>query len=151
MPGEAFDQTTGADIVEALLIECRLQRPQPRLIFGHCNGAYHGAENHPWRWLSLVAFHRPAEARAADQPAIDADAIGPVDIDRFLRWRVHRECVGERAHPGIERAPSCAQRFLRLQYHGKLCEIETTDMNQRAGAFLRSDAARMGEGVTNLA
>jgi hypothetical protein len=94
---------------------------------------------------------RPPEAPAADEPAIDTHGVGPVEGQGTLRRRVDRERVAERDKPGIEGTPRGPQRLLRLQHDRKFREIEAADMNQRAGAFLRGHARRMGKGITHFA
>ena len=66
MARKALDQAAGAEIVEALLFERRRQRPQPRLVLAHRDGADHGAEHQPCRRLVLVGAI--AARRAAPPP-----------------------------------------------------------------------------------
>ena len=70
-----------------------------------------------------------AKTRAANQPSIDQDGIGPHDSDRLLRRRVRGEAVGQRRKTGIQCAPRRAQRLIRLQHHGEFGEVETADVN----------------------
>ena len=68
-----------------------------------------------------------AELPAADQPAVDADRVRPVERDRLLGRRMRRERVGERRHAGVERAPRAAQRLVRLEHDGEFGEVEAAD------------------------
>ncbi len=151
MARKAFDQAAGIKIIEAFLIERGSKRPQPRLAFIHRHQADHGAEDEPFRRLILIRRSRPGEANAADEPAVDQDRIGPIEADRLLGRGMRRERIAERAKPDIEGAPRQSQRFLGLEHDCKLGEIEAADMNQRAGALLRRDRARMREGIARLA
>ncbi len=100
---------------------------------------------------SSLAPLRPGEPPAADQPAIDADRIRPVDLDRLFRRRMGEQRVDQRHHAGVKRAPRGAQRLVRLQHDGELGEIEAPDIDQRSGALLGRDLDRMRERIADLA
>jgi hypothetical protein len=86
-----------------------------------------------------------------DKPAVDENRIRPIDHDRGLRLRVSGERVGERRHARIERAARLQQRFVGLEHHGKFGKIEASDIDQRAGAFFRSNRHRVGKCVADFA
>src|SRR5206468_3646338 len=60
MAGEALDQRTVAEIVEALVRERRRERTHARLLVAHRHGADHGAEYEPGRRRVLGGALRPA-------------------------------------------------------------------------------------------
>ena len=151
VPREAFDQRAGREVGEALLFQCRRQRIEARLGIAHRDRADHRAEHQPGRRLVLARALRPGDASAADQPAVDADRIRPVDLDRPFRRRIAQQRVDQRGHAEIERAPRGAQRLVRLQHHGELGEIEAAHIGQRSGALLGRDLDRMREGIAHLA
>ena len=77
--------------------------------FAHGDGADHGAENEPGGGSLFVGVRRPGKPRAANQAAIDADRIRPVEDDRLLRRRMRGQRVAKRGqarHRG--RAARCA-------------------------------------------
>jgi hypothetical protein len=59
--------------------------------------------------------------------------------------------VGKRRHTGIECPARLQQWLVRLKHHGKFGKIEASDIDQRAGAFFRSDRHRVGKSVTDFA
>ena len=99
MAREALDQRAGAEIVEAFLLERGRQRMQARLALAHRHGADHGAEHQPVRRLVLARALRPGEPPAADQPAVDADRVRPVERDRLFRRRMHRSASASATMP----------------------------------------------------
>ncbi len=150
MARETFDQPAGAEIVEALLFERRRKRSRAWLPLAHRAGADHGAEDEPGWHFILARARRPGEAPAADQRAVDADRVRPVEGDRLFGRRVHRQRIGERGHSGIEGAPGGREPFFRLEHDRELGEIEPPDIDQRAGALRRRDPCRVPEGVAHL-
>jgi hypothetical protein len=86
--------------------------------------------------------------RAPDKRAVDQDRVGPLEIYRAFRRRMHRKRVGNGDKPGIEGAPRHAQRSLRFQHDCKFRNIKTADVNQRPGAFLRRYRHRMRKGAS---
>jgi hypothetical protein len=81
MPGEAFHQPSRTEIIEAFVLERRRERPQPRFLLAHGHGADRGGEHQPSRRSVLGGALWPGEARAADQPAIHAHRVRPVERD----------------------------------------------------------------------
>ena len=82
MPREAADQLRGADIVEALFLERRGQRPQSRLALGHRHGADHAAEHQPLRRLVFAGLAARRAARRRPAP------------DRHRSRRARRSAIG---------------------------------------------------------
>ena len=76
--------------------------------------------------------------------------VRPVDHDRTFRRRVGEQCVDQRHHAEIERAPRRAQRLVRFQHHGEFGEIKATDIDQRTGALPGRDRYRMGERISHF-
>src|SRR5215472_18813527 len=95
MAGEAFHQPAGPEIIETFLLERGRERAQARFLVTQRDGADHGGEHQPRRRFVLVGALWPGEARSADEPAIDAYPVRPVEGDGPLGRSVHRECVGE--------------------------------------------------------
>ena len=149
MAREAFEQAVRSEIKAFGIERCR-ERVQPGLLLAHGDGADHRTEDQPRRWRVLIAACRPGKTRAANQSAIDANRIRPIEIDRLFRWRVHRKCVGECGQSGIKRAPRRAQRLFGLQHDGEFGEIEAADMDQRAGTGIGGNLACMRKGVADL-
>jgi hypothetical protein len=94
---------------------------------------------------------RPAEAHAADEPAIDPNGIRPLEGDEALGRRMHRKRMAERHHSRIQRAARAAQRLLGFQDEREFHQIEAADMNQRAGAFLLGHAHCVRKCIPHLA
>jgi hypothetical protein len=67
---------------------------------------------------------RPGEPSAADQPAVEADRVGPVERHRLLGRAVRGERVGERVHPGEEDPPRLGEGLLRFQHDRELGDVE---------------------------
>ena len=97
--------------------------------------------------------HLPARRGCAPptSPPSTRMRIRPIEADRLFRRRVRGECVAERRHAGIKRAPCGAQRLFGLQHDGEFGEIEAADMDQRTGAGIGGNPFRMCEGVADLA
>ena len=148
---KAFHQPAGAETIEALVFERGGERRDARLLFSHSDGADHRAEHQPRRRLVFIGANRPFQPHAADQPAVDADRVGPVEVDRLFRRRMHRQRIGERGRAGIDDAACLPERLVGLQHDGELGEVEAPDMDQRAGALLGRDLGRMRHGVADLA
>jgi hypothetical protein len=151
MACKALHQAAGTEPVEALVFERGRERREPRLIFSQRDRSDHRAEHQPGRGLVLVGAGGPLQPHAAHQPAVDPDRIRPVERDRLFRRRMHRQRVREGGGTGIDGAPCLPERLVRLQHHGELREVETADMNQRAGTFLGRNRGRMRHRVADLA
>src|SRR5262249_39006464 len=112
MAGEAFHQPAGPEIIETFLLERGRERAQARFLVTQRHGADHGGEYQPrWRFV-LVGALWPGEARPADEPAIDAYPVPPVEGDWPLGRSVHRERGGERGEAGVKGAPCGLERRL---------------------------------------
>ena len=100
----------GRRVVEAFLLERRRQRTQARLALAHRRRCGSCAPNTSQAGgSSSRASCRPAEPPAADQPAIDADRVRPVDRRSASPAAHAPQRVGQRRHAGIEaRAARCA-------------------------------------------
>ena len=61
------------------------------------------------------------------------------------------ERISERCHAGIECPARLQQRLVRLKHHGKFGEVEAPDIDQRAGAFFRSNRHCVGKSVADFA
>ena len=145
--------TSAPDVrsVKPSCFERRRQRIEARLGIAHRDGADHRAEHQPGRRLILARTLRPGDAAAADQAAVDADRIRPLDLDHPFRRRIAQQRVGQRDHAQIERAPRGAQRLVGLQHDGELGEIEAAHIGESSGALLGRDLDRMREGIADLA
>src|SRR5216110_737681 len=111
MAGEAFHELSRTKIVEAFVLERCRERAQTRLFLTHREGADHGAKYQPSRRFVLVGVPRPGEPRAADEPAIDAHRIRPVERDGQLGRSMHREVIAERGHTGVKATPRGFERL----------------------------------------
>ena len=61
------------------------------------------------------------------------------------------ERVGKSRHAGIECPAGLQQRLLGLEHNGKFGKIEAADIDQRAGAFFRSNRHCVGKSVADFA
>ena len=64
---------------------------------------------------------------------------------------MHSERVGQCGRAGIDDAPRLPERLVGLQHNGEFGEVETPDIDQRAGAVGRCDLGRIRHGVADLA
>src|SRR6266436_3545331 len=81
MAGEAADACVGVDHLKTFAQQRNPSGGLHLLDMGHIRGAQHDAEHQPRRNLILGAIRRPAEPRAAKQPAIEPDGVRPVETD----------------------------------------------------------------------
>ena len=131
MAGEAFDQATGAGVVEAFLAERGRQRAQAGITLAHRHDAHRGAKHQPIRRLGFCCMRRPGHSAATDQATVDVDGVGPAEGDGTLRGGVHQQCIAQRHHAGVERPASARQRLLRLEHDGEFRKIEAPDVHER--------------------
>src|SRR5260370_18040654 len=109
MPRKAFRHLNGARIAKTLLLECRGERMNAQFRVGHRDGPDHSTEYQPWRRLVFFDGWRPAEPPAADQTAVDADRVGPINCHRLVRRRIGAQAVSQPRHPPVEGTARGAQ------------------------------------------
>src|SRR5690606_11559971 len=84
------------------------------------------------------------------QAAVNEKGVGPFDINQGFWWRMNCQRIGKRIHARINRSARRCQRLVRLQHHGKLDKIETTDPNKRSRTFPGRDVLRVLKGPASL-
>src|SRR5260221_4614327 len=144
MPRKAFRHLNGARIAKTLLLECRGERMNAQLRVGHRDGPDHSTEYQPWRRLVFFDGWGPAEPPAADQTAVDADRVGPIDCHRLVRRRVGAQGVGQRHHPRVDGTARGAQWLFCLEHNHELSQVRTPDINTTTRPALSSDTHLAG-------
>ncbi len=151
MPRKTFRYLNRSRVAKTFLLECRGERKNAQRRVSHRDGSDHSTEYQPWRRLVFFRRWRPAEPPAADEAAVDADRVGPIDRYLLVRRRIGAQGVGQRHHPGIEGAARGVQWLVGFEHHRKFREIEPPDIDQGTCAARFGDIERVGEGVTAFA
>ena len=79
MAGKAFDDRVGIDHLKTFAQQRNAGCGLHLLDMRHVGGAQDDAEYQPGRHLVFGAILGPAEPRAAQQPAVEPDRVGPVE------------------------------------------------------------------------